>query len=432
MLKITTAAATAMALVASAAHADTFAIQAGRLIVDAAAPERGPSTVIVTDGRITGIEDGATAPAGATVVDMRTKTVMPGLIDVHVHLTSDANLPWYETLRPKYSQSYAAITGVKNALITARAGFTTVRDVGSSGTSAIAVRDAVRDGSVPGPRIEVSGQPLSMIGGHADPAVGLSPELRDAIAATPEMFTVCTGTEECSKAVRRLAAEGVDLIKFMATGGVLDPGDIGLEQHFSDAEMKAIIDTAHALHLKVAAHAHGAKGIDAAVRAGVDSVEHGTFVDAQGIADMKAHGTYYVATLLAFRGAVGMIGKGLLQPSSEKKARQAFEAWGVGLNRAYKGGIKIALGTDAGVFPHGQNAQEIGLMVAKGGMTPRDALIAATKGGADLMGLSTETGTLTPGKSADLIAVDGDPLVDPNAVTHVAYVMVMGKPIPMK
>jgi imidazolonepropionase-like amidohydrolase len=428
----TIATALAVALVTTAAQCETYAVQAGHLIVDAAKPARGASTVIVTDGRITRIEDGATAPAGATVVDMRDKTVMPGLIDVHVHLTSDANQPWYETLRPKYSEDYAAITGVKNALITARAGFTTVRDVGSSGVSAIAVRDAIRDGSVPGPRMEVSGQPLSIIGGHADPAVGFAPELRDAIAASPGMFTVCTGTEECSKAVRRLAAEGVDLIKFMATGGVLDPGEIGLEQHFTDAEMKAIIDTAHALHLKVAAHAHGAKGIDAAVRAGVDSIEHGTFVDDAGIADMKAHGTYYVGTLLAFRGAVGMIGKGLLQPSSEKKAQEAFEAWGVGLNRAYRSGVKIALGTDAAVFPHGQNAQEIGLMVSKAGMTPRDALIAATKGGADLMGLSAETGTLDPGKSADLIAVEGDPLTDPAAVTHVAYVMVMGKPIPMK
>ncbi len=425
-------AAVVLAFYASAAGAETYAIQAGHLVVDASAAERGASTLIVTDGRIVRIEDGVAAPTGATVVDLRDKTVMPGLIDVHVHLTSDANLSWYETLRPKYSESYAAITGVKNALVTARAGFTTVRDVGSTGASAIALRDAIRDGSVPGPRMEVSGQPLSIIGGHADPAVGLSPELRDALYATPDMFTVCTGTEECSKAVRRLGAQGVDLIKFMATGGVLDPGDIGLEQHFSDAEMKAIIDTAHALHLKVAAHAHGAKGIDAAVRAGVDSIEHGTFIDAQGIADMKARGTYYVGTLLAFRGAVGMVGKGLLQPSSEKKAQQAFEAWGVGLNRAYKAGVKIALGTDAGVFPHGQNAQEIGLMISKGGMTLRDALIAATKGGADLMGLSTETGTLDVGKSADLIAVKGDPLTDPAAVTHVAFVMVMGKPIPMK
>ena len=168
MIKTITA-GLALVLMTTAAQCVTYAVQAGHLIVDAAKPARGASTVIVTDGRVTRIENGATAPAGATVVDMRDKTVMPGLIDVHVHLTSDANLPWYETLRPKYSESYAAITGVKNALITARAGFTTVRDVGSSGASAIAVRDAILDGSVPGPRLEVSGQPLSIIGGHADP-----------------------------------------------------------------------------------------------------------------------------------------------------------------------------------------------------------------------------------------------------------------------
>lgn len=426
---ITTIAALALAGTASA---ETFAIQAGHVIVDASQPARGPSTIIVTDGRIIRIEEGATAPAGATVVDLRAKTVLPGLIDAHVHLTQDSGLPWYQTLTPKYSEDYSAITGIKNALITARAGFTSVRDVGSQGVAAIAVRDAINDGTVPGPRLEVSGQPLSIIGGHADNSVGFSPELRDAINASPGQFTVCTGTEECAKAVRKLSAEGVDVIKFMATGGVLNPGDIGLEQHFTDAEMKAIIDTAHALHLKVAAHAHGAKGIDAAVRAGVDSIEHGTYVDAKGIADMKAHGTYYVATLMAFRGAANMVGKGLLQPASERKAKQAFEAWGVGLNRAYKAGVKIALGTDSAVTPHGQNAQEVELMVTKGGMTPRDALVAATKGGADLLGLARETGTLDAGKSADLIAVDGDPLTDATAVQHVDYVMVRGKPIPMK
>jgi len=431
MIRTAIAAAALLAL-AGTASAETYAIQAGHVIVDAAKPARGPSTIIVTDGRITRIDDGATAPDGATVVDLRTKTVLPGLIDAHVHLTGDAGLPWYQSLTTKYSEDYAAITGVKNALITARAGFTTVRDVGSAGVAAIAVRDAINDGSVPGPRMEVSGQALSIIGGHGDPSVGLAPELRAAIDATHDVFTVCTGAEECAKAVRQLGASGVDVIKFHATGGVLDPGDIGLEQHFSDEEMKAIIDTAHALHLKVAAHAHGAKGIDAAVRAGVDSIEHGTFVDDQGVADMKARGTYYVATLMAFRGAVNMIGKGILQPASERKAQQAFEVWGKGLNKAYKAGVKIALGTDAGVFKHGTNAEEIELMVTKAGMTPRDALIAATRGGADLLGLSAETGTLDIGKSADLIAVDGDPLSDATAVQHVGYVMVRGKPIPMK
>jgi imidazolonepropionase-like amidohydrolase len=243
---------------------------------------------------------------------------------------------------------------------------------------------------------------------------------------------VCTGPDECQKVVRKLAAAGVDVIKIMATGGVLDPGTRGLDQHFTDEEMKAIVDMAHASGLKVAAHAHGAKGIDAAVRAGVDSIEHGTFVDEQGIRDMKAHGTYYVATLMAFSGIQNLLGKGVMSPASEIKTRQTLGAWGKGLNMAYKAGVKIALGTDSAVAPHSRANEELGLMVSKGGMSPRDALIAATKGGPDLMNLSNETGTLDPGKSADLIAVEGDPLVDPNAVTHVDYVMVAGKSIPMK
>jgi imidazolonepropionase-like amidohydrolase len=207
---------------------------------------------------------------------------------------------------------------------------------------------------------------------------------------------------------------------------------MGLEQHFSDAEMKSIVDTAHSLHLKVAAHAHGARGILAATRAGVDSIEHGTFIDDAGVAEMKKRGTYYSATLMAFTGVQAGLGKGIFTANSEAKARQALTVWGVGLNKAYKGGVKIALGTDSAVAPHKDAAKELELMVTKGGMTPRDALIAATKGGADLLTLGNETGTLDPGKSADLIAVEGDPLVDPTAVQRVDYVMVEGKPIPMK
>ena len=423
--------AIAALMASSAANAETFAIQAGHLIVDASQPERGASTVIVENGRVKSIEAGVVAPAGATVIDLRNKTVMPGMTDVHVHLTSTAGEPWYQGLTPKYSQSYAAITGLTNALTMARAGFTTVRDLGSGPESGLATRDAIRDGSFPGPRVMVSGPALSMIGGHGDDAVGFNPEVASALNAAGQMG-VCTGADECSRAVRRIAATGVDVIKFHATGGVLDPGAMGLEQHFSDAEMKAIVDTAHSLHLKTAAHAHGANGIRAAVRAGVDSIEHGTFVDDAGVREMKSHGTYYSATLMAFSGLNQYIGKGIFTPNSEAKARIAMAVWGVGLNKAYKAGVKIALGTDSGVAPHAQANQEVGLMVTKGGMTPRDALIAATKGGPDLMGLSAETGTLDAGKSADLIAVEGDPLTDPSAVTRVAYVMVMGKPIPMK
>jgi imidazolonepropionase-like amidohydrolase len=418
--------------IAAVANAEPYAIQAGRLIVDAAQPARGNSTVIVDKGRIVRIDSGFTAPPGATVVDERSRTVMPGMTDVHVHLTGTSGEPWYEDFTIKRSVPYKTTVGLIHALEMARAGFTTVRDLGGDTAGVIAVRDAVAEGRFPGPRIRVSGDPLSIVGGHADEATGLPAELAAAVNEAHLNPSVCTGAEECQRVVRELAARGVDVIKIMATGGVLDPGAMGLEQHFTDAEMKAICDMAHAMHLKVAAHAHGARGILAATNAGVDSIEHGTFLDAAGAQAMKARGTYYSATLLAFSGVKGLIGTGKLTPAMEAKAQQTFAVWGKGLNLAYRTGVKIALGTDSAVAPHKDSNKELELMVTKGGMSPRDALIAATKGGPDLMGLSSETGTLDPGKSADLIAVDGDPLADPTAVQRVEYVMVEGRPIPMK
>jgi len=431
MFKHLLAGAAALAISATA-NAETYAIQAGHLIVDAAQPARGQSTVIVDNGRITRIDSGFTAPAGAIVVDERARTVMPGMTDVHVHLTQDSGTPWYSYFTQKYSNAYSVTVGLTHALDMARAGFTTVRDLGGDTNAVIAVRDAVAEGRFAGPRIKVSGAPLSIIGGHADTATGLPPELAAAVNEAHLNPSVCTGVDECQKVVRELAAAGVDVIKVMATGGVLDPGAMGLEQHFTDAELKGIADMAHAMHLKVAAHAHGARGILAAANAGIDSIEHGTMLDEAGARAMKAHGTYYSATLMAFSGVQGMLGTGKLPPASEAKARQILALWGNGLNLAYRNGVKIALGTDSAVAPHSQANREVELMVTKGGMTPRDALIAATKGGPDLMGLAAETGTLDAGKSADLIAVDGDPLVDPTAVQRVGYVMTQGKPIPMK
>ena len=431
MLKIFLASAAALA-VAGAANAATYAIQAGHLIVDAAQAERGNSTVIVENGRISRVEPGFTAPAGAIIVDERNRTVMPGMTDVHVHLTDTSGQPWYNRYTKKYSVPYDTTVGLTHALEMARGGFTTVRDLGGETSAVIAVRDAVAEGRFPGPRIKVAGAPLSIIGGHADETTGLPPELAAALNEAHLTPSVCTGAEECQRVVRQLAAAGVDWIKIMATGGVLDPGTRGLDQHFTDEEMKAICDMAHFNGLKVAAHAHGARGIDAAVRAGVDSIEHGTFIDEQGVKDMKARGTFYVATLMAFSGVSNALGKGIMTPSSEAKTRQTLSVWGKGLNLAYRGGVKIALGTDSAVAPHAQANHEVELMVSKGGMSPRDALIAATKGGPELMNLSGETGTLDPGKSADLIAVEGDPLVDPTAVQRVDYVMVGGNPIPMK
>jgi imidazolonepropionase-like amidohydrolase len=431
MIKALLAGAAALSI-AAAANAQTYAIQAGRLIVDAAQPARGNSTVVVENGRVSRIDSGFTAPAGAIVVDERSRTVMPGMTDVHVHLTMNSGEPWYVNYTQKYSVPYAATVGLTHALEMARAGFTTVRDLGGDTSAVLAIRDAVAEGRFPGPRIKVSGEPLSIIGGHADAATGLPPELAAAVSEAHLSPSVCTGIEECQKAVRNLAAAGVDVIKIMATGGVLDPGARGLEQHFTDAEMKGIVDMAHASGLKVAAHAHGARGILGATLAGVDSIEHGTFIDQAGANAMKARGTYYSATLLAFGGVQGLIGTGKLPPESEAKAKLTFAVWGKGLNLAYRTGVKIALGTDSAVAPHSQANREVELMVTKGGMTPRDALIAATKGGPDLMGLSNETGTLDPGKSADLIAVEGDPLVDPTAVQRIDYVMVEGRPVPMK
>ena len=422
----------AAALSATTAGAETYAIQAGHLIVDAAQPPRGNSTVIVENGRVSRIDSGFTTPANATVVDERARTVMPGMTDVHVHLTMNSGEPWYASFTQKYSNPYAATVGLTHALDMARAGFTTVRDLGGPTAAVIAVRDAVAEGRFPGPRIRVSGEALSIIGGHGDAATGLPPELAEAVNKAELNPTVCTGAQQCQEAVRRLAAAGVDVIKFHATGGVLDPGAMGLEQHFTKEEMKAIVDMAHAMHLKAAAHAHGAQGILAATNAGVDSIEHGTYLDQAGANAMKTHGTFFSATLMAFSGVQRLLGTGKLAPASEAKANQVMSIWGRGLNIAYKTGVKIALGTDSAVAPHSEANKEVELMVSKGGMTPRDALIAATKGGPELMGLSSQTGTLDPGKSADLIAVEGDPLVDPTAVQRVDYVMVAGRPIPMK
>ena len=421
MLK--TLAAAAALLCASAASAETYAIQAGRLIVDASQDARGPSTVIVENGRIARVEDGFTAPPGATVVDQRARTVMPGLIDAHVHLTGDPGTPfWREAIDPN---ELAAIVGVKNALLTARAGFTTVRDLGAPGLSSFALRDAIRDGIVPGPRIVASGGALSIVGGHGDVS-GFRPEVNEAL----DPGGTCTGADECAERVREWAQRGSDVIKITSTGGVLSQQGRGLEGHFHPEEIRATTATAHRLGLKVAAHAHGARGIEDAARAGVDSIDHGTFADSAALQAMKANGSWYVPTLMAFTGLRDRIGKNIYTPVVEAKAREALAQWGVGLTAARRAGVKIAFGTDSGVFEHGRNGEEAELMVRLGGMSPREVLISATTGAADLLDLSGEVGTLEAGKSADLIAVDGDPLADPAAVTRVGYVMVRGKPIP--
>ena len=409
----------------TAASAETFAIQAGRLIVDAAKPALGPSTVIVENGRIVRVEPGATAPGGATVVDLKASTLLPGLIDAHVHLTGDPGTPfWREAID---TPELATVTGVKNALLTVRAGFTTVRDLGAPGNSSFALRDAIRDGMVPGPRILASGGALSIVGGHGDVS-GFRPEVNAAL----DPGGTCSGSDQCSLRVREWAKRGSDVIKITSTGGVLSQQGRGLEGHFNPAEIRAITDTAHRLGLKVAAHAHGARGIEDAALGGVDSIDHGTFADAAAVKALKARGTWFVPTLLASTGLRDRIGKNVFTPVVEAKAKQAMAVWGLGLREAHRAGVKIAFGTDAGVFEHGRNAEEAELMVRLGGMSPREVLVSATTGAAELLDISGEVGTVEPGKSADLIAVDGDPLIDPKALTRVSYVMANGRPISMR
>jgi imidazolonepropionase-like amidohydrolase len=350
---------------------------------------------------------------------------MPGLIDAHVHLTGDPGTPyWREAVD---SSELATVTGVKNALLTARAGFTTVRDLGAPGLSSFALRDAIRDGIVPGPRIIASGGALSIVGGHGDVS-GFRPEVNAAL----DPGGTCTGADQCAQRVREWVKRGSDVIKITSTGGVLSQQGRGLEGHFDPVEIRAITSTAHRLGLKVAAHAHGARGIEEAARAGVDSIDHGTFADGPALQAIKASGAWFVPTMMAFTGVRDRVGKNVYTPVVEVKARQALEQWGRALTAAHRAGVRIAFGTDAGVFEHGRNGEEAELMVRLGGMTPREVMISATTGAAELLGIANETGTLVVGKSADLVAVDGDPLADPTAVTRVGYVMVQGRPITMK
>jgi imidazolonepropionase-like amidohydrolase len=280
---------------------------------------------------------------------------------------------------------------------------------------------------VPGPRVIASGGSLSIVGGHGDVS-GFRPEVNVAL----DPGGTCTGADQCALRVREWAKRGSDLIKITSTGGVLSQQGRGLEGHFDPAEIRAITSTARRLGLKVAAHAHGARGIEDAARGGVDSIDHGTFADAAALRAMKANGSWFVPTLMAFTGLRDRIGKNVYTPVVEAKARQAMAVWGRALRDAHQAGVKIAFGTDSGVFEHGRNGEEAELMVRLGGMSPRAVLVSATSGAAELLGIGNEVGTLEPGKSADLIAVDGDPLTDATALTRVGYVMASGRPVPQR
>jgi imidazolonepropionase-like amidohydrolase len=413
-----------LALLASApAAAETVVVHAGRLISDASRPAAGPSTITITDGRIVSVAEGLNpAPAGARLVDLSTKTVLPGLIDTHVHLAGDPGGDYRD--EAVETDEWLTLIGVKNARITALAGFTTVRDVGSPPLAGFALRRATAQGIIAGPRIVSSGPAISIVGGHGDVS-GFRPEVIRALGVD----NTCTGAEQCAERVRQFSRAGADLIKITATGGVLSQQARGLGQHFTDSELKAIVDTAHSLGLKVAAHAHGARGIEAAARAGVDSIEHGTFADSRAIAAMKASGSVMVPTLMAFTGIRERLGKGVYTPQVEAKVRETLSEVGKAARSARASGVGVVFGTDSAVYEHGRNAEEFALMVELVGMSPAEAIASATTGAARLLDLEGQVGRIAPGYSADLIAVGGDPLRDVRVLQKVDYVMVRGKTI---
>jgi imidazolonepropionase-like amidohydrolase len=408
--------------------ANVILVQANVVITDAGKAPLGVSTLTIRNGKIIAINNGRqSAPGGlkladgekVTVVDLGNRTLLPGLIDLHVHLSYDPGTPWY--LESVYSDDYQALIGAKNAAITLNAGFTTVRDLGSAPDVGFALRDAIDRGVIPGPRVQASGPAISITGGHGDVS-GYRRQVIDAL----DSANTCSGADACAQRVREFGRAGADVIKITATGGVLSQQSRGLDKHFSDAELTAINDTATSLGLKVAAHAHGPRGIESAARAGISTIEHGTFADEAALKAMKANGTAMVPTLMATSGLADRIGKSFYTPVVEAKAKTAQAAWAKALNAAYKMGIIIGFGTDSGVFEHGRNAEEFALMVEKGGMSPRDALASATSVAARLMGIDAETGTLEVGKSADMIAVDGDLLKDIRTLEKPRFVMARG------
>lgn len=415
--------AAALLLCSTALPAETVLIHAGRVITDAARPATGNTTIIVENGRIRGIESGfAPAAPGQKVIDLKDKTVLPGLIDMHVHLQSEPGGDYRD--EAVFSDDYLMMVGTKNARITVKAGFTTVRDLGSSRLGGFALRDATANGLIDGPRVVASGPALSIVGGHGDFS-GFRPEVLAAL----DYGNTCTGAEQCAARVREASKRGANVIKITATGGVLSQQGRGLGQHFTDPELKAIADTAHSLGLRVAAHAHGARGVEAAARAGIDTADHGTFADAAAIKAMKANNMALVPTLMALMGVKERLGKGIYTPTVEAKGREAVAQAGQALNAAHKAGVPVAFGTDAGVFEHGRNAGEFSLMVDLGGMTPRTALQSATTVAAKYLDMENEIGRIDSGYSADIIAVSGDPLVDVKALEKVDFVMVRGRVI---
>jgi len=403
-----------------------YVLKAARLFDGKSNSVVSPGVVVVTGGKISAVGATAAMPAGAQVIDFGDATLLPGFIDAHTHLTfpysDDYKQARLDTLQKTTAEQ--ALDASVNARVTLMAGFTTVRDVGSSNYLDVGLRNGIRNGDVPGPRMLVTVHALGSTGGHCDHTDGY----REGIFGheTGPLEGVINGPDQARYAVRLDHKYGADMIKVCASGGVLSPTDDVDTPQLTQEELNAIVDEAHALRRKTAAHAHGAEAAKRAIRAGIDSIEHGSFLDDEALDMMKQRSTYLVPTLMAVQGLQEKMDRGVyMPPAIEAKARAAIAAIHATFQRAMAKGVKIGLGTDAGVYPHGRNAEEFHQMVDLG-MKPIDALKAGTSSDAELLGLADKIGMLEAGKFADIVAVPGDPTQNIRQTEHVFFVMKEG------
>ncbi|HEX2713902.1 MAG TPA: amidohydrolase family protein [Candidatus Acidoferrales bacterium] len=401
-------------------------IKAARIFDGRSDRVSSPGLVVVADGKIAAVGGGATLPPDAEVIDLGDATLLPGFIDAHTHLSGEASYDWNQDKLDELRKTPAerALDASVNARKTLLAGFTTVRDVGSANYLDVALRNAIRGGKIIGPRMLVATYAIGATGGHCDDTAGYRPGLFGKEPG-PEAG-VANGADAMRAAVRLNIKYGADVIKTCATGGVLSLTDDVDAPQLTQAELNALVDEAHALRRKTAAHAHGAEGAKRAIRAGIDSIEHGSFLDDEALDMMKAKGTYLVPTLMAAVGLRERIEHSpSMPPQVVAKARAAIAAIAVNFRRALTKGVKIGLGTDAAVYPHGRNAGEFFQMVSLG-MKPVDALKAGTSADAELLGLADRLGTLEPGRLADIVAVPGDPTEDIRQTEKVFFVVKEG------
>ena len=429
-MKTLTLALAALFLLAGASHAQqtpsqpvlspearTQFVQVGQLLAD---PSNGVvlrnKTIVITGNQVVEIRDGFVGEG--EIVDLRDRFVLPGLIDSHVHLTSQQS-PTGRLDAVTRTDADRAMIGAGYARRTLMAGFTTVADLGGSNEAVFALRAGIARGDVVGPRVIASGSSVSVHGGHGD-ANGY----RDDVLHLLSPESVCSGPDDCMRAVRTQVRSGADIIKITSTGGVLSNTAAGLGQQFTDAELAAIVEVAHRMGRQVTAHAHGADGINAFLRAGGDSIEHGTYLDAESIRLMRQSGAWLVPTLLAgdYVARVASGPDNFFTPAQTAKALEAGPRMLAMAGRAHDGGVRIAFGTDSGVSAHGDNAQEFALLV-QAGLTPLEAIQAATVGAAEHLRISNEAGRIAPGMPADLIALAGDPLSDVTELERVTFVM---------